>query len=203
MNGDRAENQFLMGAQLFNIRDVFREAGATLVLSCHSRKGAGSNYEPIELRDVGWAGFSSFAGQWILLNARKRHTDDDGHNYQQFLGIGGRDGQSGTWALNIDEGSTEHRKWEVEVLSYSAGVREDRLAGADRRRQDDEAAFLAAMTRYPHGTTKGVLRAVLGWSGQKVNAVIEALLADDRLEPYEVRAGNRIVAGIRIPGNLI
>jgi hypothetical protein len=203
MNGERAENQFMMGAQLFNIRDVFREAGCTMILSCHSRKGAGSNFDPIELRDVAWAGFSSFAGQWLLLNSRKRHMDDDGHTFQQWLGIGGRDGQSGTWGLNINEGTLEHRKWDVEVVSCSASRREDHVQGADRRRQEDEAAFLAAMTRYPHGTTKSVLRDRLSWSGQKVNAVVEALLADNRLEPYDVLAGNRMVAGIRIPGNLI
>jgi hypothetical protein len=84
------------------------------------------------------------------------------------LGVGGRDGQSGTWGLDIDEGPPERRQWDVNVTSYRAAVREDRTNAADRRRQDDEAAFLAAMTRYPHGTTKGVLRTVLSWSGQKV-----------------------------------
>jgi hypothetical protein len=196
MPGADAGNVFIQGELLGRISAVCQKHGVCLVLLHHTRKkGKGRNasdWEPPELCDISWSGFSEFARQWCLIGRREPYEPGSGE-HRLWLSIGGSAGHSALWAVDIDEGpSGEPRHWHV-TLSTPADARAEKKAGSIRDR------LLDAAREFPKGETKTTLfqtakvRSDLG-----TRPVFDTLVAEGVLVACEVKKNGLGYPGFRL-----
>jgi hypothetical protein len=123
-------NVFGMGALLKGISEIARDTGCTPIIAHHTRKGDRANlYGVPDLEDLSGSGFAEWARQWILLNRREAYEAGTGE-HRLWLNVGGSAGHSGTWALDVNEGTIdEHgsdRTWNVSVMKATEAVLQSR-----------------------------------------------------------------------------
>ena len=133
-----ATNLFSVGPLLKRISDACLDAGATPILVHHFRKGRENPYGPPEMEDLAFAGIQEFARQWLLIGRREAYEPGTGE-HKLWISIGGSDGQSGAWSLDVSEGvigdEFQDRRWEPR-LAGAAEARGEARAAVDARKAD-------------------------------------------------------------------
>lgn len=99
--GNAAGNYYAVADLLFQITDLQRQTGCTMLLAPHMTKAP--KYDPPMLSDIQWSGFSEWAGQWLLMGKRREWDDQTGSHWLWMV-AGGRSGHASTWGLDIIEG---------------------------------------------------------------------------------------------------
>jgi hypothetical protein len=196
MPGTDAANLFIQGTLLRQISDLCQRNGVGLILAHHTRKKGrvrnSSDYDPPELDDMAWAGFSEFARQWLLIGRRGAYEPGTGE-HKLWLSVGGSAGHSGLWAVNVDEGpSGAPRHWNVELLSPDE-AREQKKSGTIRDR------ILDAMKNLSLGDTKSVIFGVANLKSSVANrAVFDSLIEEGVLVPCRVKKSTQSYEGYRL-----
>jgi hypothetical protein len=136
-----ASNVFQMGPHLLAVADTCLRAGATPALTHHTNRPAMRKMdEALDLTDLSYAGCSEFARQWMLINRREAFAPGEPHRLR--LAVGGSCGQSGLFAIDVDEGELEEdfggRVWDVTVRPH--GEAADELMDRREERRDAEKA---------------------------------------------------------------
>lgn len=211
-----AANLFDVGRVLRNVNEVCGQAGSTLVLAHHLKKGVANPYAPGQLGDIGWAGFQEFFRQWMLINRREPYEPNSGM-HRLWFSTGGSAGHSTLVDLDVLEGvfdptGQRPRIWDVKVLNASDVVRasEERRAQVKEERENVKAQaklkrdmdrILAVLAKCPAGDTLTALTNAAGLSRDRGRTAIAALADLETIEPCKLTKGNnkREVDGYRIP----
>lgn len=207
---EEAGNLFAVSSFLLPITAMAVRTGCTPVIVHHTSKGAtrANVNEPAELENMAFAGFQEWAGQWLLLSRRRRYDPDMPGDHELWLTVGGRDGHSGLFALDIREGAYPDRHWTVAVNS-AAEAREASTEAAEQAReavkrdkaarqiQVDAEAIYGALS-YGPDTAKGLRE---GRSGvprtDRSAAAIARLLRDGKIEPCKIDKAGRSYDGFQ------
>lgn len=137
-------NVFAMGALLKNVSDIGQRTGCTIIIAHHTRKAdrQSSPFAVPDLEDLSGSGFAEWARQWFLLNRREAYVAGSGE-HRLWMNVGGSAGHSGTWALDINEGTIaedgDGRTWDVTVSKATEAAQQSRAAkeqAKDRAKQE-------------------------------------------------------------------
>jgi hypothetical protein len=195
------------GQLLRTLTDLCNSTGCT-VLVVHHCKRAHKLGNPATLDDVAGRGFGEYSAQWLTVARRRPYDPDTGH-HELWLTVGGRAGHHGLWALDVEEGTSpplsedgpvatraDARRWTTKLRSVAwaearadehwVGTVEDRRlrrrALAVERQGERVLDLLAA---YPEDCTARFMREILGQSGDRINRILDALIAKGRVVKNE------------------
>ncbi|QDV41415.1 hypothetical protein Enr13x_12540 [Stieleria neptunia] len=203
IEGEQAGNLFSMGEQLRVFSEMAAGANCTPVLVHHAKKNNvnASEFQPLELVDIAWAGFAEFARQWLLLSRQGRYVEGSGE-HRLWMSVGGSAGHNGCWGLDIAEGHPDDeggRRWDVTVSNASesrelAEQRKEEAKESKKRKANEKNAQKlrdAFIGVGRNGLTKSDAfdRAGLSHGVAGKNA-LAFLIGDDVLESCQVKKAN-------------
>jgi hypothetical protein len=208
IDGDNAGNLFAMGEQLRAFSDLTLGAGATPILLHHAKKNNlnATDYQPLELQDLAWAGFAEFARQWLLLSRRERYVEGSGE-HRLWMSVGGSAGHNGCWGLDIAEGHPDDeggRRWDVSI-DDAREARERAAENAQQRREEAKAmkerksleanrekVIRAFQGIRPPRLTKKQIRDRGGLNASSADTVIGYMLRTEELrDGFKIKAANK------------
>jgi hypothetical protein len=194
-----ASNLYQTGPLFRAFAKAVLSRGCTPILLHHTPKHVPPG-EPLDLDQLAYAGVSEFSRQWILLNRRERYDPDSPGSHKLWLSVGGSAGQSGLWAVDVEEGTLEEdfsgRKWEVTVTSATAArsemskqVRSEKDGKKEEQRCQDDDAVIAAIDALLAGTSPATQNAIRGKTAlpsDRVRFAVNRLLGARLIEEIEV-----------------
>jgi hypothetical protein len=197
LSGADAGNIFAQGEKLRGIGQICRRHGVCLLLAHHMRKQGkvknASDYEPRELDDISWSGFSEFVRQWLLIGRREQYEPGSGL-HKLWLTLGGSAGHSNLWAVDVDEGLLDNRPTAWIVSLASAGE-----ARAEKKADTIRQRLLDAARNFPAGETKSaIIDTAKLRRDHAILLVFDSLVEDRLLLPCEIKKGGRSYEAFRL-----
>jgi AAA domain-containing protein len=203
MGGAETTNVFSMGERLGNLTRLCTKKGITPVLLHHLRGSRANSFTQATLDELTMAGFSEWAGQWILLSRREKYDPDD-PLFRLWINFGGREITPSAWGIDIFEGKNEDKGgkvWDTELM------RQDEIRGAKTRKKTEKQEaenqekqvkletyckkVLDFIKKRPEGVTKQNVKESGHCPVGKAAAVLFRLEDDGAIEPCKVGRPNR------------
>ena len=207
----QASNLFAMGAALQPLSKLAQEAGVTLIVLHHFRKGGQPNEdEPAGLEELTMSGAAEWARQWLLLQRRAAYQGDGRHLL--WMRCGGSAGHSSLWGVTIDEGQLDPdtftgRTWDVTVAPVAdarAEAKHDaearKAAEQERREGEHRERLLTVLRATPDGDTERALSRMAHLNPDAFGRAIVALMQEGRAARCEVAKGGRKYDGFKPTG---
>lgn len=201
-NSNITANVFAMGRLLRGLTDIGRDTGCTLIIAHHTRKS--DRLKPFgvpDLEDLSGSGFAEWARQWILLNRREPFQAGTGE-HRLWLNVGGSAGHSGTWALDISEGTIDERgggrTWCVSIVTASDAIqvaRDSKEQNREREKQEkakrDADRIRDVLRKASEPLAKTKLRDTSGINSGQFNAAFSILVENHEVESVEFKGANK------------
>jgi len=201
IDGQKAENMFLMGQQLARIAKLCADRGILLILVHHAKQTSpnAKGFQPLELGDIAWAGFEQFARQWLFLSRREDYEPGTGL-HKVWFSYGGSAGHSGLWGLDIAEGPNsiaQGREYAIEVKpaeetrKQASGTKAESKRQADAKKRETRIAekcqrITDYLTRTNQPATVSTFKRELSISGSDSADCISRLMAFGEIETIKV-----------------
>lgn len=196
MSGNDAGNVFSQGERFHAIAEMCESSGITMVLVHHTtrRREHESPGKAPELVDLSWAGLSEFASQWIMVGRREPYDPSSPGSHRMVLEVGGRQGQSGAWAVDVEEGDLEHgRQWDVLVqpMSDARTAEQERTEQAretkhQERVEQDQRKICQVMLKYPEGETAKAIRLTAGLNSARFGEALSRMIENGYVVSCEI-----------------
>jgi AAA domain len=210
--GEQASNLFAVGEKLATISALANQTGCTPLLAHHNTKASAREFNPPELDDIAWSGFSEWARQWLLLGRRESFDPESAGEHKLWLSAGGSAGHYGRWAVDIIEGrrsDPDGRRWDVQVVVASKAVRaaaEEKKYRRENAKQKEEHVaneknrqkLLNALNSRPNGETKSELRDLAGLNNRAFAPALEWFIQAKTIEECDVQKSRRSYPGYRL-----
>ena len=193
----QAANLFAMGAALQPLSKLAQEAGVTLIVLHHFRKGGQPNEdEPAGLEELTMSGAAEWARQWILLQRRAAYQGDGQHLL--WMRSGGSAGHSSLWGVTIEEGQLNPdtftgRTWKANVAPVAdaraqteADKTNRKAAEQEQRAEEHQTRLLSVLRATPEGDTARALREATGLNGRNFGTAITCLIQEGRAARCQV-----------------
>ncbi len=205
---EQSGNILVMGERLEAVKAACDDAGATPILIHHVNKSSDAakfgGSAPM-LIDLAQAGFSAYAGQWILIGREKPYDSEEPGVHRLIVSYGSREWDGGSKAVAVFEGVYPDRRWEVDVQSIAEKIErseEDKEARQVGKRKATGEKRLKAVVNclvsiHPKGMSQTVIGAETGLSNANVKAAIVLGIERRFIEEITVPVGNRNIAGYR------
>jgi len=157
----QASNAMQMGPLFMAVAKTCLDIGCAPLLAHHFKLTRVDPLGEPQLDDLAYAGVQEFARQWILLGRRAKYEPGTGQ-HKLWLSAGGSAGQSGLWAVDVDEGTVGEdfggRVWNVTVTSATEARQAEQSDRAAQKREDkakrdtaDDSAIMVALDRISEG----------------------------------------------------
>ena len=194
-------NVFAMGQLLKGLSEIGRKTGCTLIIAHHTRKTDRTNpFGVPDLEDLSGSGFAEWARQWVLLNRREAYQAGTG-DHRLWLNVGGSAGHSGTWALDISEGTIDDqgggRTWSVTVGSPSEAIQEARSTKEQKREREkqtkldgDRNRIREVLRKASRSLAKTDIRNKAGITQERFGIVFAKLLESGEIQEAEFKGEN-------------
>jgi replicative DNA helicase len=212
--GPQASNVYQMGPLLLAVAEACQEADCSLILAHHFKLTRPDPYGEPQLDDLAFAGVQEFARQWVLVGRRAKYQEGSG-KHELWLSAGGSAGQSGLWALTVEEGTLGEdfrgRTWDASLTTASMArqaTRDQHKREKARQKaeedQEDEIAVLAALDQLdPNGEGAGreQVRDIAALSRRRMTAAVLRLKVAKTVRAMKVQVrigsgGTREVDGL-------
>ena len=188
-------NVFEMGERLKPLGRVCSETGATVLLCHHARKNREDHHAPLQLHEIAYAGSGEWMRQWLFLSRRAKFDPESGRQ-ELWLGYGGSCGNSGEWALDIEEGRRSDPGGRVYGPSLAlpleakeaAKIKQDAARDAGKREtlRRNMQKVLDHLSSVVGDTRTGIKKAA-GLNPDNVKLALEALMDGDEPAVMEVK----------------
>ncbi len=189
-----ASNVYQIGPLLLDVARTVLSAGCTPIILHHAKKDSGKLGEPLELTDLTMSGIAEFARQWLLISRRERF--EPGAPSKLWVSGGGSCGQSGLWAVDVEEGELRDdftgRTWGVTVEAAGVTRARDGDQAAQKKRaaecramEEQENRFLASLDRLDpdrKGASVRSVRIIAGLNTDKAGGAVLRLKHQGRIE---------------------
>ena len=176
MGGSEASNIQSQGELLWAISDVCRKAKVTLLIAHHVTKTAAREVNRfLTLEDLTQAGFAEWARQWILISRREKYELGTGL-HKLWVALGNCSSHSAEWAVDIDEGTKDEPRWEVQVCSANDAQQNNRDAKRQETFEADVFKVRVVLQANPEGMPSSTLRNAAGISGSRWKATLPELI---------------------------
>ena len=208
-----ASNLYKIGPLLMAIAKMCASIGVTPILCHHATKHSEVG-QPLDLDKLAYSGIAEFARQWLLISRREEFVPGEPHKL--ILSGGGSCGQSGLWAVDVDEGELgedfEGRTWDVSVGTFTEAKDAEAEAKIDakdavfdKRGKHDEVSLLTALSQLSsngEAVAYSRVRDLAGIPKDRMGQAFERLIVAGAVQRVEVevsrgKAGTRTVVGMQ------
>lgn len=211
LSGNAAANAnslFDIGPLLMDVAKRCLKHNVTPIFVHHFPKDRNPTYQPPELDNLAYAGSAEFARQWMLIGRRAKFEPGSG-SHKLWLNVGGSAGFSGTYAVDIDEGSIRDdftgRHWDVSVRTI-AEEQKTREAEKSKREQAEarekeeqrEAAVRKYLKQHKDGDTKTAIAEAIEYDKKKILRFLTELVDKNVLEPCKFKKNNKNESGFKL-----
>lgn len=149
---DQQASMILNGQQLGDLCEYVLKSGATPICCDHAKRSSENlkTRDPIELDDISGAGKAEYFRQWLLVNRREKFAPTISEKpHKLWLSIGGSEGHSSQWSLDVVErfDDSGHMEMEIETTDRAAAVETSQLQLKSKRDIQKEQKFEATLAK--------------------------------------------------------
>jgi len=206
---DQQASMILNGQQLADLCNYVLDSGATPICCDHAKRSSENvkMREPLELHDISGAGKAEYFRQWLLVSRREKFAPEENLKpHKLWLSIGGSEGHSSQWALDVNERFNDVGQLDIDVgltprhevvLRQKESTDSRKDTAKQKKFEEQLCKVLTFFKAKDEPRTKTDIRSHMMCSGDAASAYIHHLIEreDIALSLEKVLRGNQKTEG--------